>query len=146
MARPFFADTAYWAALANPRDSLAGAAVGWYEFLEASAGAIVTTDWVLAETVALVEARAPTQRIALLNLVEDIRTDQAVTTVHVTRRTRDAAWQQLAGRPERHWSWTDAVSFVVMRERRLTAALTVDAHFREAGFLLALPLDPASFA
>ena len=145
MAPPLFADTAYWAALANPRDALAPAATRWYDHLEASSGAIVTTDWVLAETVALVEARAPTLRAALLHLIEDVRADAAVRTLHVTRRTREAAWQQLAGRPERHWSWTDAVSFVVMRERGLTAALTVDAHFREAGFVLALPIDPKSF-
>ena len=146
MSEQFLADTSYWAAIANPRDDLHRPAVRWYEHLESAPDRILTTDWILAETVQLVEVRAPQRRAELLDLIEDIRSDAAVECIHVSRRLRDAAWMQLAGRPDRHWSWTDAVSIVVMRERSLGTALSADSHFREAGLTPALELDPDSYA
>ncbi len=43
-------------------------------------------------------------------------------------------------RPDKEWGLTDCVSFVVMRERGLTEALTTDDHFRQTGYR-ALLLD-----
>ncbi len=37
-------------------------------------------------------------------------------------------------RPDKDWSLVDCISFVVMKERRLTDALTTDLHFKQAGF------------
>ncbi|HSU17232.1 type II toxin-antitoxin system VapC family toxin [Longimicrobium sp.] len=37
-------------------------------------------------------------------------------------------------RPDKAWSLTDCTSFVVMRDRGITDALTTDNHFRQAGF------------
>jgi uncharacterized protein len=37
-------------------------------------------------------------------------------------------------RMDKEWSLTDCISFVVMRERDLTQALTTDRHFAQAGF------------
>ena len=34
----------------------------------------------------------------------------------------------------KEWGLTDCISFVVMRERNLTEALSADAHFEQAGF------------
>ncbi len=38
------------------------------------------------------------------------------------------------GRPDKEWSLTDCISFVVMRDEHLTEALTADRHFEQAGF------------
>ena len=35
---------------------------------------------------------------------------------------------------DKGWTLTDGVSFVIMRERNLTDALTGDRHFEQAGF------------
>ena len=35
---------------------------------------------------------------------------------------------------EKEWSFTDCVSFEVMRDSAITKALTTDAHFSQAGF------------
>ena len=42
--------------------------------------------------------------------------------------------QLFAARPDKAWSLTDCISFVVMTERGLTEALTGDHHFEQAGF------------
>ena len=41
-------------------------------------------------------------------------------------------------RPDKDWSLTDCISFVVMRERGITEALTGDRHFEQAGFVALL--------
>jgi len=46
----------------------------------------------------------------------------------------DQAVTLYAARMDKEWGVTDCISFVVMQERGLTAALTTDAHFQQAGF------------
>ncbi|MBK8538219.1 MAG: type II toxin-antitoxin system VapC family toxin [Candidatus Competibacteraceae bacterium] len=43
-----------------------------------------------------------------------------------------------ASRPDKAWSLADCLSFVVMRESGMTAALTTDMHFEQAGFVALL--------
>ena len=42
---------------------------------------------------------------------------------------------------DKDWGLTDCISFVVMKDRGLTIAMTADAHFQQAGFR-ALMLEP----
>lgn len=37
-------------------------------------------------------------------------------------------------RPDKSWSLTDCISFVVMRDRDIRSALTADGDFEQAGF------------
>jgi predicted nucleic acid-binding protein len=37
-------------------------------------------------------------------------------------------------RPDKQWSLTDCISFVVMQDRGIVEALTGDHHFEQAGF------------
>lgn len=44
------------------------------------------------------------------------------------------AFKLFSERTDKEWGLVDCVSFVVMRERGITDALTSDDHFRQAGF------------
>ena len=46
----------------------------------------------------------------------------------------DAGTKFYASRPDKSWSLTDCISFVIMRERNLSEVLTTDHHFTQAGF------------
>ena len=46
----------------------------------------------------------------------------------------DAGVQLFANRPDKEWSLTDCISFVVMQQEGITQALTADHHFEQAGF------------
>ena len=52
----------------------------------------------------------------------------------------DFAVRLYGTRPDKDWSLTDCLSFVVMERRELTEALTTDRHFEQAG-LKAVMLD-----
>lgn len=46
-----------------------------------------------------------------------------------------AAWARFQNRPDKRYSLTDCISFVVMEQRGLREALCFDAHFKQAGFV-----------
>ena len=49
-------------------------------------------------------------------------------------RTLEQGMQLYERRQDKRWSMTDCISLVVMREERITEALTADHHFEQAGF------------
>ena len=55
----------------------------------------------------------------------------------------DSAVQRYRTRPDKNWSLTDCLSFVVMERRQLTEALTTDRHFEQAGMKVMMPQQPA---
>jgi predicted nucleic acid-binding protein len=55
----------------------------------------------------------------------------------------DSAVQLYRTRPDKSWSLTDCLSFVVMERRQLTEALTTDGHFEQAGMKAMMLEQPA---
>ena len=49
-------------------------------------------------------------------------------------KTSKRALDQYERRPDKDWSLTDCLSFLLMEERGITEALTADHHFEQAGF------------
>ena len=54
----------------------------------------------------------------------------------------DSALQLYRTRPDKNWSLTDCLSFVVMERRNLTDALTTDGHFEQAGLKVMMLVQP----
>lgn len=124
-----FADSAYYLALLNEDDELNSSAV---EATSQLTGRIVTTDWVLAE-VADGLCRSENRELAV-EFIRELRGNELVFVVPATRRLFDAGLDLYSRRPDKDWSLTDCISFVVMEKRRLRDALTADRHFEQAGF------------
>jgi uncharacterized protein len=64
-----------------------------------------------------------------------------IETVWVDEELHQQAMKLLFSRPDKTYSLCDAISFVLMRQRHIRAALTTDRHFVQEGFqrLLAAP-------
>lgn len=124
-----FADTAYFLALLNPLDEWHRAAVRWSQI---GSGPLVTTTWVLVE---IGDSLATTRN---RRWFPDFAADLAASS-HVRIMPADDAWFRRGvdfyrARPDKEWSFTDCLSFEVMRELGVREALTSDRHFVQAGF------------
>lgn len=92
----------------------------------------VTTDYVLDETATLLKARGFSH---LLAQVFDAIEQSGVCRVEWTDADRFFATRAFfLKHADQAWSFTDCLSFQVMKQLRLREALTKDAHFQSAGF------------
>lgn len=76
----------------------------------------------------------PDDRSDFLLIDRMVRTRDDVLLIPVTSELLQRGRDLFAARPDKGWSLTDCVSFVVMEEQKLTEALTTDHHFTQAGF------------
>ena len=93
----------------------------------------LTHSYVLAEFVALANARR-LPRVAALTFVVDLVENPDIETVWIDEALHREAMALLLARQDKTYSLCDAVSFVLMHQRRLTEALTTDHHFEQEGF------------
>lgn len=94
----------------------------------------LTHNYVLAELVALCNARGIHRRITL-EFITELMDDIPHGMVWVGEEFHRSAMQLLRARPDKNYSLCDAVSFLLMRQRGVTEALTTDRHFEQEGFV-----------
>jgi len=127
-----FVDTAGWMACADEADPAHHRALQSRDTALKSESVLVTTDYVIDETLTLIRIR-------------------------LTLAAAEGWWAQLEGSSRLRWEWigmaradkaravffrhrdksysfTDCTSFVVMKELKLKQVLTTDRHFRQMGF------------
>lgn len=134
-----FADTFYFLALLSPGDRAHHRAVALTARLPRP---LVTTSWVLTE---VADAMAGTRsRAAFIVLLSELRADLDVELIPPEPALFELGIDLYSQRPDKAWSLTACISFVVMTQRQLTDALTGDHHFEQAGFraMLKEPTTP----
>lgn len=94
----------------------------------------LTHSYIIAEYVALATARRFPRPFALAFVV-DLLDNPYIETVWVNEPLHRAAVELLIARQDKIYSLCDAVSFVLMRQRKITTALTTDRHFEQEGFI-----------
>lgn len=127
--REVFADTFYFVALLSPSDQA-------YQSARAATAnqhaRLVTTAWVLTELANMLGKRE--SRAGFLHTLRVLQSDRTAVIVGPEQRWFDAGIELYAARPDKDWSLTDCISFVVMQDRGIVEALTGDRHFEQAGF------------
>jgi predicted nucleic acid-binding protein len=131
-AEPLFIDAGGFYALVSADSKAHELAV---EIMQAAARQrrrAVTTDYIIDETATLLRARGLTKLLAeFFHLTEE---SQALTTEWISPDRFSAARKFMLKHLDQEFSFTDCLSFIVMKELRLTDALATDNHFRIAGF------------
>ncbi|WP_017655189.1 type II toxin-antitoxin system VapC family toxin [Fortiea contorta] len=94
----------------------------------------LTHSYIIAEYVALANARR-FSRSSVLNFVVDLLSSPDIETVWVDEPIHRAAIELLILRQDKTYSLCDAVSFILMRQRGVSQALTTDRHFEQEGFV-----------
>ena len=134
----YFGDAGYWIALSDPDDALHHQAREYNTLLELEDARIVTTQLVLNELLNPRSGTTRRRRQAAIGLVDRIRANPLVTIEPQSSEQFDEALGRLRRRIDQEWSITDCASFLVMERYGITAALTADHHFTQAGFLALL--------
>ena len=130
-----FVDTWGWLVLANDRDPAFDSVSRMRAGAAGQAGAWVTTDYVLDETMTRLFALTPFARACrFMEGIFEASRDGLVDIEDVTPERFSRAWRlRLRYRDKPRISFTDLTSFVVMRELGLRHVLTGDAHFEQVG-------------
>jgi uncharacterized protein len=131
-----FADTAFWFGLVVKQDQYHQRAREWSAAVE---GRIKTTIAVMLETANLLSR--PAWRGSCIGLFKRLE-ETEVEVIPLSMDLWQRGWELFQNRLDKAWSMTDCVSFVVMKERNLTDALTTDADFQQAGFRALLLEEP----
>jgi predicted nucleic acid-binding protein len=129
-----FVDTSFWVALLVPRDGrhAQGRAL-WRQ----ETGALLSTSHVVGETWTFLRRRAGHgPAVAFLDATQG---SPRLTVVRPEEETEAEALRWLRRHDEREYSFVNAVSFAVMRRRRLSEALAFDGDFAAAGFVEVRP-------
>lgn len=125
-----FVDTSYWLAFLVPRDRPHSEAKTIWE---GGLGALLCSHHVVGETWAFLRRRAGQH--AAVGFLDALEQSPRVAITHGGPSLEEEARRWLRRHPERECSFVDAVSFAIMRQRRLTEALAFDGDFTAAGFV-----------
>jgi predicted nucleic acid-binding protein len=124
-----FADAFFFIALLNRRDEYHGVVM---EYALAFQSTMVTTQWILTEVADALAASSSRQ--AIRSLVDELADNPSVVLIDATPALFQRGLALYHDRPDKQWSLTDCISFVVMVDHGLSVALTGDRHFAQAGF------------
>lgn len=129
-----FVDTGAWFAAAVPSDHNHAAAARW---LAANSEPLLTTDYVVDETLTLLRARGERTRALLLGegffggRLANIHTPEEADVL--------AAWEVFRRFGDKDWSFTDCASKAVMERLGVRQAFAFDHHFKQFGSVAVAP-------
>lgn len=127
-----FLDAAFAIALSAPSDQHHTRAVELADALEHSSGRLVTTEAVLLEIGNALSRQR--HRSAAVRMLRSLYSDPKVEIVAIANSLVLRGVVLFSRHADKEWGLTDCISFAVMRERGIRAALTSDEHFTQAGF------------
>jgi predicted nucleic acid-binding protein len=129
-----FVDTGAWYASLVPTDPDHEKAVEW---LAANHSRLLTTDYIIDETLTLLRVRGERKRALLLGtrfFHHDLAEIHKITTSDLT-----LAWKTFEQFDDKGWSFTDCASKVVMEQLRIKVAFAFDHHFQQFGTVKVVP-------
>lgn len=132
--RRVFADTHFYLATLSRRDFDHEKAVRI--FREGRFTEVVTTLAVLFE---LADGmRGIHERQRCVRFIEQLRASAKTKIIALSPSLIDRSFALYRARPDKEWSLTDCISFIVMEDEGLADALTHDHHFHQAGYVALL--------
>ena len=127
-----FVDTAGWMACADAADPVHRQCCAVRDAALHAGQTLVTTDFVVEETLTLIRFRLGLA--AAEAWWQQVDGSRRVRWERVDSTRFDKARELFSQYRDKDYSFTDCTSFVIMRELRLTQAITTDRHFRQMKF------------
>jgi uncharacterized protein len=132
MKSRLFLDTSFTIAQVSTNDQYNQKARFWSEKIQADRIPLITTQAVLLEIGNALSNRRFRQ--ITVTLLEYFAVSESIQIIPLTDDLYNKAFNLFRSRPDKDWGLIDCISFVVMTEKNIPAALTADEHFIQAGF------------
>ena len=133
MAEEIFVDSGAWVAIANKGDTFHSVAINIYPQVLMKYRHLMTTNFVVAEAHVII--RNELGHRAAIDFLEGIRASPRIERVMSALDLEAEAEKILRKYDDQDFSYTDAVSFALMKARRIREAFAFDKHFSAMGFL-----------
>ena len=134
MYRMTFVDTSVFLALEDESDEHHKEALQFrHELLLEGNYQLITTSYILDETLTLIRSRLGIR--ASIDFSKAIRRSKALKILPVSKDIEEKALDLFEAYDDKDFSFTDCVSFVVMREMGIEEAFAFDRHFDQMGFI-----------
>lgn len=127
-----YADTFYWIALLNPRDSWHLIALNYAR--KYPRVRLIITDGIIDEILNYFATRGIVMRQKALALCLKMLQEPIIQIIPYTTELRQAGFHLFGQRPDKGYSLTDCISMIVMKQMQITEVLTHDKHFTQEGF------------
>ncbi len=128
-----FVDTSAFVAMFDKDDDMHSESIRLFEEIKNKKIRIVVTDYILSESITTAMARAG-HRIAV-TVGEFILSSRVVDLIWLDKQLKLKAWEFFKKYSDKHYSFIDCTSFVVMKETRVNHYFAFDDHFAKAGFV-----------
>jgi len=129
-----FVDTGIWYAANVPEDPDHHDA---RELLLSAGSDLVTTDYIVDELLTLLVVRK--HRDIAVRIGDDFWTQKSCELVWTDQDDIEAAWKVFTAFDDKTWSFTDCVSYAVMKRFAISEAFALDDDFKQFGFVAVKP-------
>jgi len=129
-----FVDTGAWFASVVPSDADHASASQW---LNQNTHRLLTTDYIIDETLTLLRARGESTRA--IRLGEQFFSGALANVYFLTEDDIRETWEAFRMFSDKGWSFTDCSSKVVMEKLGITQAFCFDHHFVQFGSIVVVP-------
>ncbi|HCC69375.1 MAG TPA: DNA-binding protein [Nitrospiraceae bacterium] len=128
-----FVDTSAWIAIADKDDAHHKKAASIYPSLLKTHRSLISSNLVIAETYVLILNALGYK--AALNFLTRIKASPRILKIYSSEDIEAEAEKILTKYVDQDFSYTDAVSFVIMKRLKIKKAFCFDKHFLTAGFI-----------
>ncbi len=135
MSSSLLVDTSGWASFFTKTEPTHPQALQRLGIAHQQNDRIITTNYILAELIALLHSPLRQPRARIFAILNTIKTAPYIQILHITEEVDSAAWTLCQNRSDKPWSLVDCTSFVIMEQLNIQQALTTDRHFEQAGFV-----------
>lgn len=133
MSEKIFIDTGTFIALTEGNSNVALKIIDLLNELFSSGCRVFTTDYVLDELLTFLRCRKKFDMKRILKFVTSVQVAD-IQIVGITKELFDDALKLMKKYDDQFFSFTDCVSFEVMKKMKIKDVITLDKHFTVAGF------------
>ena len=131
--KDIFVDTGAWVALADEDDAHHGNAIAIYPILLKSSRYLITTNLLIAESYVIIMNELG--HIAAVRFLDGVNASPRIVKVYSNENIERESEDILRHYEDQDFSYSDSVSFTIMKRQKIKKAFTFDKHFQTMGFV-----------